>query len=60
MSITTVLLLVGAIGIVLVMHFVGHGARSGTHGADVTSAQDPADGAGGAHKEPTHRRHGCC
>jgi len=64
MSIATVLLLVGAIGIMLVMHFVGHGSSHrapGVHGADVpTPAPDQGEGAAGASKEPAHRGHGCC
>jgi len=64
MSIATALLLVGAVGIMLVMHFVGHGGHSPSHGAqetqgaEVTPSPERGDSAGA--EKPAHRGHGCC
>ncbi len=65
MSIATGLLLVGALGIILVMHFVGHGGHGEAHGAqeaegaDITSAPDQGDKSADA-EQPGRGKHGCC
>jgi|GEM_PF-2799278 len=64
MSVLTALLLVGALGIMLAMHFVGHGGHRGSHdadetdGAEVTTSASPADEPAG--NKPKRTGHGCC
>jgi hypothetical protein len=65
MSIATALLLVGALAILLVMHFAGHGASGpsqGAQGADATdTSTTPLLGdASAAVEKPRHGGHGCC
>ena len=65
MSIATALLLVGALAIMLVMHFAGHGAHGRSHGAreadatDTTTTAPPGD-ASAAVETRRGGGHGCC
>ncbi len=65
MSIATALLLVGAVAIMLIMHFVGHGGHGDAHGAhEAQRADDPSTGAredtAGGDQRSAAKRHGCC
>jgi hypothetical protein len=65
MSIATALLLVGALAIMFVMYFAGHGARGpsqGTQRADATdtSTTAPPGDASAAVEKPRRGGHGCC
>jgi hypothetical protein len=60
MSIATALLLAGAIGIVLVMHLVGHGPRR-AHERHEAQFSSPRDRKGGSEpRKPAGGGHGCC
>ena len=65
MSIATALLLVGAVAIMLIMHFVGHGGHGDAHGAHETQGADDTSTAAredvaGDDQRPATKRHGCC
>jgi hypothetical protein len=65
MSIATALLLVGAVAIMLIMHFVGHGGHGDAHGAhEAQGPDDPSTAAredtAGGDQRPAAKRHGCC
>jgi hypothetical protein len=65
MSIATALLLVGAVAIMLIMHFVGHGGHGDAHGAhEAQDADDPSaatrEDVASGDQRPATKRHGCC
>jgi hypothetical protein len=63
MSIATALLLVGALALMLVMHFAGHGAHGSSHRgqeAEAADAATPPPGDTPAAEHKSHGRHGCC
>ena len=62
MSIATVLLLVGALGIMILMNLVGHGSHGASHGAHegYTTSNDAPPPGGPKTTASSRNRHGCC
>jgi hypothetical protein len=64
MSIAAALLLAGALGIMILMHLVGHeshGASHGAHESDEKLGKDETSAPGGPKAAASSRgRHGCC
>jgi hypothetical protein len=63
MSIAAALLLAGALGIMILMHLVGHGSHGASHGAH--ESDEPGKNETSAPESPkaaasSRGRHGCC
>jgi hypothetical protein len=62
MGIATALLLVGALGIMIAMHSVGHGGHGASHGPHEEPANNGGTSSPGSPtgKESDRGKHGCC